>query len=212
MRPSLLVGLALALAPAHAAGQSQAAPVVIYLHGRVVEDQGPAAVSPEFGPYGYYAILDSLHASGFQVLSDLRPPGTDMAQYAARVAAQVDSLIQAGVPPARIAVVGFSKGGGIAIQTAARLQRPDIVFVFLAACSKGATTLRVAGRLLSVVEESDSLGRSCASLFARALPGSVHAELRIQTGLKHGAFYQPRQAWLAPVRAWIRGSSPGAAS
>lgn len=189
---------------ARAGAQSTTAPVVIYLHGRIIEEQGPTAVSPEFGPYRYDAILDSLRAGGFQVLSDLRPRGTDPAQYAERVAGQVDSLLNASVVPARIAVIGFSKGGGIAILTAARLRRTDVTFVFMAACTEGNAELAIAGRVLSVFEHSDSLGRSCGALFARALPGTVSAERQINTGLKHGAFYQPRPAWLEPVRAWIR--------
>jgi len=186
------------------AAQPPGAPVVIYLHGRIIEEQGPAAVSPEFGPYRYHAILDSLRAGGFEVLSDLRPRGADPAQHAERVAGQVDSLIGAGVAPARIAVVGFSKGGGIAILASARLRRPDVTFVMLAACAEGGTEPRIAGRVLSVFEESDPLGRSCRALFANGLPGTVSAERRIATGLQHGAFYQPRQEWLEPVRAWIR--------
>lgn len=184
--------------------QSPAAPVVIYLHGRIIEDQGPAAVSPEFGAYGYHAILDSLRASGFQVLSDLRPRGAGMDESAARVARQVDSLLKAGVTPARIAIVGFSKGGGIAMLASARLRRSDITFVFMASCGEANAELDLRGRLLSIYEESDPLGRSCSAVFARTPKESVHAEHQIATGLKHGAFYEARPEWLEPVRAWIR--------
>ena len=180
-----LVGVVLALGTSRTGAQSSAAPVVIYLHGRIIEEQGPAAISPEFGAYQYDAILDSL-----------------------RVAGQVDSLLKAGIPAARIAVVGFSKGGGIAIQAAARLHRTDLTFVFMGACGDGNVPFKVAGRVLSVFEASDSLGRSCAALFATALPGTTHEERQIHTGLKHGAFYQPRSEWLEPVRAWIRRTPP----
>ena len=203
-RHPLLIGLVLVLGATPAATQAPAAPVVIYLHGRIVEEQGPGAVSPEFGAYGYQAILDSLRAGGFQVLADLRPKGTDVAEDADRVARQVDSLLKAGIPPRRIAVVGFSKGGRIAIQSAALLHRTDITFVFMAACSEGSADLQIAGRVLSVFEASDSLGRSCEPLFARARHGTVHRERQIHTGQRHGAFYQPRPEWLEPVRAWIR--------
>ncbi|MBC7897669.1 MAG: hypothetical protein H7066_19785 [Cytophagaceae bacterium] len=225
-------------------------PVVLYLHGRIVEDQGPEAVSEEFGPYAWRAIVDSLRApssllplvipaptvipdqrasasapavipdqrasasadpgprvvsADIQVIADLRPPSTNPEQYAARVAAQVDSLLKAGVAPTRITVVGFSKGAGIAIRVSERLRRTDIAFVFMGACAPGqASTSKVAGRILSIYEASDSLGQSCATLLANALPGSSHDERRIDTGQKHGAFYQPRAEWLAPVRAWIR--------
>lgn len=203
-----LVSVVLALGTSGAGTQSPAAPVVIYLHGRIIEEQGPAAVSPEFGPYRYHAILDSLRAGGFQVLSDVRPQGTDPTQFAKQVAGQVDSLLKSGIPAARIAVVGFSKGGGIAIQAAARLHRTDLTFVFMGACGEGNALFKVAGRVLSVFEASDPLGRSCATLFAAALPGTTREERQIHTGLRHGAFYQPRSEWLEPVRAWIRRTPP----
>ncbi len=209
MRWQPVVSLMMVIGSTRASAQSPAAaPIVIYLHGRIIEEQGPTAVSPEFGAYRYHAILDSLRAGGFLVLADVRPKGTDATQYAERVAGQVDSLLQAGISPARIAVVGFSKGGGIAILAAAQLRRTDVTFVFLAACTEGNADRVIAGRVLSVFEESDRLGRSCEALVARALPGTVSAERQISTELKHGAFYQPRPEWLEPVRAWIRRSAP----
>jgi dienelactone hydrolase len=186
------------------AAQTGREPVVIYLHGRIIEERGPEAVSPEFGPYAYHAILDSLRAPGFLVSSEVRPAGSDMDRFAERVVSQVDSLLAAGVAPARITVVGFSKGGGIAMRASARLARTDVGFVFMASCSDQESELRVAGHLLSVFEESDPLGRSCRKLFARALRGSTHREVRIATGRRHGAFYQPLAEWLVPVREWIR--------
>jgi hypothetical protein len=30
------------------------------------------------------------------------------------------------------------------------------------------------------------------------------AEIRIQTGKEHGAFFRPREEWVAPVLAWVR--------
>jgi dienelactone hydrolase len=207
MRSPLPLALLILLSVGSTTGaQPPAAPVVIYLHGRIIEEQGPDAVSPEFGAYGYHAILDSLRAGGLQVVSDLRPRGADMDEFAARVVLQIDSLLKAGVAPALIAVVGFSKGGGIAMLASARLRRTDITFVFLASCGEANAGFDLRGRLLSIYEESDPLGRSCSAVFARTPKGSVHSERRIATGLKHGAFYQPRSEWLEPVRAWVHGN------
>jgi dienelactone hydrolase len=119
----------------------------------------------------------------------------------------VRSLLRAGVPAERIAVVGFSKGGGIAMRASALLENPRLTFVFLAACGDGdfrEVDLRVWGRILSVYEASDEIGRSCAELFARAGPTGERAEIRINLGAQHGAFYRPHDEWLTPVRRWIR--------
>jgi dienelactone hydrolase len=86
---------------------------VIYLHARIVEDSGRRPTDPAFGTYEYDAILDSLRHAGFVVLSDQRPPRTD-SFLATHVARQVDSL-RAQVSPRAITVMGFSKGGWIAI-------------------------------------------------------------------------------------------------
>lgn len=180
-------------------------PVVIYLHGRIIEEQGPMAVSPAWGAYDWQAIVDSLRASDFTVIADLRPRGTDSDAWAARVVSQVDSVIGSGVPSSHVAVVGFSKGAGIAVRTSAKLRRTDLTFVFMGACPPGQPYASVvAGRILSIYEASDSVGQSCRALLDAAQQGSRTDERRIETGKLHGAFFQPRAEWIAPVRAWVR--------
>jgi len=85
------------------------------------------------------------------------------------------------------------------------------LFVFLAACSEellARQDVRVRGRILSVVEASDEVGRSCEPLRRSAAPGTVIEELRLATGARHGAFFQPRSAWLDPVARWAAGGTP----
>ncbi len=207
-RAALLVALATALA-----GPTPAVPparYIIYLHGRIIEDQGRRPTSPDFGTYEYDAILDALRRAGFVVLSDQRPPKANAVSFATRVAAQVDSLLGAGVPARAITVVGFSKGGWIAILASARIRNPDISYVFLGACGAWAfePSLHVTGRLLSLYEASDSLGTSCGPMFAHGAPGTRTREVRLHTGLRHGAFFRPDDAWLRPVIAWAGGREP----
>ena len=45
---------------------------LFYLHGRIVEDQGVNAVSPEYGRYRYSTILQRLAGHGFVVVSEAR--------------------------------------------------------------------------------------------------------------------------------------------
>ena len=133
-RPTLIVLLLLALVIRP--GQSQTAQrYVIYLHGRIVEtEQNRRPTDERFGTFEYDAILDSLRRPGFVVLSEQRPPKTDSDSFANHVAVQVDSLIQSGVSPDAITVMGFSKGGWIAILTSARLRNPAVSFVIMAGC------------------------------------------------------------------------------
>lgn len=201
----LLIGACRAATPSSPSGR-----YAIYVHGRIVEEAGRNPTSPEFGPYEYDAILDSLRAGGFMVLSDQRPAGANSEAWADRIAGQVDSLLRHGVAADSITVIGFSKGGWIAILASARLRNPGVSYVFLAACgewSNDAPDLHVTGRILSLREASDTLGISCAPMLARRGAGPEPQERTLSLGLGHGTFFVPRQAWLDPTIAWARHDS-----
>ena len=206
--PSLLLLVLLA-----GSAEGQAAPrYLIYLHGRIIEEQGNTRPTDStFGVYEYDAILDSLRHAGLVVLSEQRPSKANSDSFAARVVRLVDSLLGLGVPPGHITVAGFSKGGWIAILAASRLQNPEVSFVFMAACGPWAfgPDLHVNGRMLSLYETSDSMGVSCAPMFAHRSAGSTIREIALSLGLGHGTFFQPRSAWLTPTVAWAYGKDPG---
>ena len=180
----------------------------IYLHGRIVEDQGIRPTDPRFGVYEYEDNLAALAEGGLQVISEVRLPNTDPVEYAHTLADQVQGLLDSGVPPGQITVVGVSKGGGIAILTASLLQNDQLQFVFLAGCAEDVLSdqgLTIAGRMLSIYEASDEMGISCQPLFSRSSRASVFKEVRLETGLAHGEFYIPRQEWVDPTVKWALG-------
>ena len=55
---------------------------LFYLHGKIIEDQGIPAVSPDYGEYEYEAILERLSGFGFVVVSEQRPKNADGVKYA----------------------------------------------------------------------------------------------------------------------------------
>lgn len=178
-----------------------AARYVIYLHGRILEVQGRKAVSPDFGPYEYDAILKALADKGLVVISELRGPEADVS-YAKKVVAQVRKLEAAGVPAKHITVAGFSKGGLLARATAAGLDDPALNVVLMAACSPRMEPGRegtLKGRILSLYDASDEMAGSCRELFA---PGMQTKEVRRTTGLRHGLFFRPRADWIDLVADW----------
>jgi acetyl esterase/lipase len=92
---------------------------IFYLHGGAVTNRGDMAVNasaPEWGPYEYHHILDSLTKRGFNVVSERRMPDVDDSVYVRKVAQQIDSLLHAGLNPSSIIVVGASAGGDIALR------------------------------------------------------------------------------------------------
>lgn len=187
---------------------------LIYLHGRIIETEGRRPTHPDFGVYEYDEILRVFSDAGLVVVSEARPPQTPVLGYAEKVVGEVQQLLRAGVPPGHITVMGFSKGGIIAIATASLLQNPNLNFVFLAACS-GAVfdnpDFQVSGRILSVFEKTDVVGVSCQPLFDRSPGVRASSEVEISTGKRHGAFYRPLPDWVAPVLKWVRteGSTSG---
>ena len=179
---------------------------LLYLHGRILEEEGPRPTSPRFGVYEYREILDTFAGRGFTVVSEVRPKGTDVAAYAKKVAGQVRALRAAGVPPERIAVVGFSKGGGITLAAAAELRdQPKVHFVSLAGCA-GGRKLDLPQPILSLRDSVDDLSASCGESFSADPPPGPHEhrEITLHVGKGHGTFYRPDSAWVEPVVAWLQ--------
>lgn len=191
-----------------------AAKYLFYLHGRIIEDQGIHAVSPDFGEYQYEAILDKFANHGFAVISEQRPKNTDGTKYAGRIVGQVKALLEAGVPAANITVVGASKGAGIAIEVSHFLENEEVNFVIMAICHpdnvaefmQNGTSLY--GNVLSIYDfaETDYAG-SCKELFefseGRGL--ARHDELVLRVGTGHGILYQPLDEWILPAVQWAGG-------
>jgi hypothetical protein len=181
---------------------------LFYLHGRIIEDEGPTPTHPRYGLYDYPAVVEALGSRGAIVVSEVRASGTDTEQYARKTVADVEKLISDGISPAQIVVAGFSKGGGITIQTSRLLGRPGVRYVLLAACAGWNASdpdLRLSGRILSIVEVTDEIGPSCRNLAERGSDVVSFEELKISTGKEHGAFYLPRPVWVTPLLDWVHG-------
>lgn len=194
------------------AAPDPAATWLFYLHGRIVQEQGRQAVSPDYGPYLYDQILARLAATGVTVVSEARPRGTEPEAYADRVASQVRALIAAGVPAARITVVGASMGAWLTLLVSHRLDLPGIGYVAMAGCgpeSDRGFEGGLHGDVLSIYEAGDTLGQSCGALLARSPEIGRHAEIRLDTGLRHGFLYRPLAEWVDPAIAWARGRAAG---
>ena len=181
---------------------------LIYLHNQFWETAAPGEAHPQFGPYDYEGILAAFAGRGLTVIAERRPPDADPPVSADRVARQVRDLIAAGVPAQAITVVGFSKGGAIAILASSALADDGVNVVVLAGCGRWLALrpdLVPHGRMLSIVEASDDVAGSCRPLFERAPPGSRTEEIELDLGGGHGAFFVPRPQWVEPTVAWALG-------
>lgn len=184
---------------------------IFYLHGRIIEDGDPRPIHEVWGLYDYPAVVRALRSRGAVVVSEQRQKDTDIAGYAAKIRGQIAALVDSGVPQSQITVVGFSKGGSIAITVSGSMgeQYSDIRYVFLAACADWVLEqpeLSLSGHVLSISEASDESTSACEGLAGHAQSLKSSSEITIDTGAGHGAFYLPREVWVNPVLQWVRGT------
>lgn len=187
---------------------------VFYLHGAIVEGSDGRPVHPQYGPYEYRAIVDFLAANGFEVISEIRPAGTDVREYAEKVVEQVRYLQQQGVPNSRISVIGASKGGMITAFVSSHLGEADIRYVFLAGLFGNAANtpdIELSGKILAVYDNSDITGQNPQAYFDRSTKVSESKVVVTDTGLGHGLIYTANPAWTAEVLAWLEPGPPATA-
>jgi hypothetical protein len=191
-----------------------AAKYLFYLHGKIVEDQGIPAVSPDFGEYEYEAILQKFVGYGFTVISEQRPKNADGMEYANRVVKQIKSLLNAGVPAKNITVVGASKGAAITIEISHLLENKETNFVIMGICNpdnvaeflQNGTSLY--GNVLSIYDFADTeYGGSCEDLFIFSEGKGLarHDEIVLHIGTGHGILFQPLGEWMLPAVQWASG-------
>ena len=156
-------------------------------------------------PTSYDDIVAALASPGVAVIGEVRLKGTDPKAAAEHVVAEVRRLLDAGVPAANVTVVGASKGSLIAMMASTALESREVGWVIMANCNDSVTRdfdLALHGRVLSIYESSDDIGGTCAPLFAKSPALAQHAELRLETGLRHGFIYRPLPEWVKPAIAW----------
>ncbi len=179
---------------------------VFYLHGRIVEVQGTSAVSEQFGPYLYQAILDSLSEPDIILHAEVRNADVDFSQFTIQISNQIDSLIKVAVDPKNLTVVGASKGAVMAMNIS-NLNTHPINYVLLGANNdyiENENDWSLHGNILGIYESSDSLaGKNYDHWISRSNDAKQFKQLKIETGLGHGFLYRPIAEWLGPCREWI---------
>ncbi len=187
---------------------------LFYLHGKIIEDQGIPAVSPDYGEYQYETILEKFAGYGFTVISEQRPKNTDGMKYAERVVGQVKALLNAGVPAKNITVVGASKGASIAVGISHLLENEDVNFVIMSICHPDNVAefmrngMSLYGNVLSIYDFADTeYAGSCKELYRYSEGKGLarHDEIVLHVGSGHGILYQPLDEWVVPVVEWANG-------
>jgi pimeloyl-ACP methyl ester carboxylesterase len=162
------------------------------------------------GDCKYYDILKTFTDKGYTVISEIRPKDVSVIEYGKKAAADVRTLLAAGVPPENITVAGHSKGGVITLQVAAQLQNPKISYAVLAGCGikgleKGYPDFgMLKGNFLSLYASSDKIAGSCGPVFATSREGFFASEIVLDSPAGHQLFFKPADAWIYPVFGWLK--------
>ena len=185
---------------------------LFYLHGGVVTVLGNNAINqsvPEWGPYEYLNILDSLHVRGFNVISENRKEEINDSVYVQKITSQIDSLFSAGVKPGKILVVGASAGWNIALHVAGKLKKKNMSYVIMGGCwpntYKDYQETELYGHFLSIIESTDPHG-TCSKIFDNRKHLTSVQEITLNTGMSHGFFYKGYKHWIDPVVDWFNKS------
>ena len=142
---------------------------IFYSHGYIVEGEDPTPVHPGWGMYDYPAILEKLTGFGAVVISEHRKAKSSPTTHAEKLKNQVSTLLEMGVPQRNITLIGFSRGGYITALASNAIQKTDINYVLLAACTTSMSRdedIVLTGHVLSIHESSDSVG-SCDEVIKR---------------------------------------------
>ena len=185
---------------------------LFYLHGGVVTVLGNNAINqsmPEWGPYEYLNILDSLRIRGFDVISENRKEGVDDSVYVNKIARQIDTLLSAKVKPQNIIVVGASAGSNITIHLSATLKNVEMNYVVMGGCwpdtYKDYQNIDLYGHFLSIIESTDPHG-TCSKLFEERKKINSFEEITLNMGLSHGFIYKGYKEWIDPIVKWFNES------
>jgi hypothetical protein len=180
---------------------------LFFMHGNIVEKKGLPAKSKEYGAYEYESMLNAFSNDGLVVISEVRRKDTDINEFASRVAGQVKTLIDKGVPASNITVSGYSKGGRMTAVVSSLLANKQINYVILAGCRESDISeynLKLTGRVLSIYDKGDDQFGSCSALFETGGEDLVSHEIVLTLGKGHGAFYSPRKEWVEPMVNWAK--------
>lgn len=180
---------------------------LFYLHGLIVEVAGIRPKSEEHGYYEYKLILEKLAKEGFLVISEARKKDTQVQPYAEKIADQVKTLIENGVPPENIIIAGASKGGAIAAYVSAALKEKRLNYVILAGLFEKYLVdenLMLYGNVLSIHDRSDKLGITPQKYFRRSEGLGNFEEIILDLEKGHGIIYKPYREWIDPMMKWLQ--------
>jgi len=200
---------------------------LFFMHGLFPEMRGADAFHPLFNKrYETTALAKAFSEKGFSVITEIRRQGTQVEDYAKKVGEQIKKLMDSGVSPSKIAVVGHSKGGAMTLVISSVVGNDNVSYVVLAGCALPTTKSignespredyirfnskyapAAKGRMLSLFDAEDDITKSCNE-YASVAINVKFEEQELNTGsrrgLGHAIFYSPDPKWFDVTVDWLR--------
>lgn len=184
---------------------------IFYIHGRIIEQQGINAFSEKFGKYEFDSIISALKVENSVVHYEIRKNNVDARIYAKQVAEQIDSLVDSGVKPTDITIVGASKGA-IITANISDINKHPINYVLLAGNNEYQeknNNWKFHGQVLCIYDASDGIaGKNYNYWKEKENYTSKFEQLELKTNLGHGFLYKPLSVWVEPAKNWILKQNP----
>lgn len=168
--------------------------------------QGKEAYSEDFGKYEIDSIASAVKVDNAVIHCDIRNYDTDVKVYAAKVSEEIDSLVNSGVKPSDITVIGASKGAIIACNIS-DMNIHDINYIFFAGNNdyqEENNDWKFHGKVLCIYDLSDDIaGKDYSYWKQKENFTSKFEQIEIKTDLGHGFLYKSIDDWVLPAREWI---------
>jgi len=183
---------------------------IFFLHNRFLEEHDLNELHPEFGRTEYNEIVTEFEKSGIKVISEIRDGNVNAREYAVGVVSQIDRLLNKGIKPEKITVVGTSKGGYIAQYVSTIADNSNLNFVFVASFRNSDVEdipeINYCGNILTIYDESDPFGVSALARKKTSTCKIEHfKEKELNTGMGHGFLFKPLKEWIEPTIKWANG-------
>lgn len=150
------------------------------------------------------AIIREFEGQRFNVAT-FAPVGEDRVTYARRIADHVRGLMQQGVAPEAISVLGGGSGSDVALLTSAIVGNRHVNYVVLGGCDpmlKDSHHFRLAGEVLALRDAAQG-PRSCRPLFTGSPRLQERRDVRLSTTHGSRLFDTARDEWTKPAVRWM---------
>ncbi|WP_298545695.1 alpha/beta hydrolase [uncultured Aquimarina sp.] len=184
---------------------------IFFLHNRFLEEHELNELHPEYGRTEYKEIVSEYEKNGFKVISEKRNGNVNARDYAVGIVTQIDSLINIGIEPQKITVIGTSKGGYIAQYVSTLANNPNLNFAFVASFRnsdiENIPEINYCGNILTIYDKSDPFGVSALERKKTSSCEIKHfKEIELNTGMRHGFLFKPLKEWIEPTIKWANGN------